>query len=67
MMPWKALSFQGQLTKAESTFNMMKETGCLPDVITYTAMIHAYSIVGNIFPLSVTRIKVGKRILLTGY
>ncbi|KAG1338410.1 hypothetical protein COCNU_04G007160 [Cocos nucifera] len=41
------LSKEGQLTKAESTFNMMKETGCFPDVITYTAMIHAYSIVEN--------------------
>jgi pentatricopeptide repeat protein len=34
---------QGKLTEAESTFSSMKESGCFPDVLTYTAMIQAYS------------------------
>nr|CAD1821943.1 unnamed protein product [Ananas comosus var. bracteatus] len=38
------LSKEGQLVEAESIFNRMREAGCFPDVITYTAMIHAYSI-----------------------
>lgn len=42
-------SCQGQLTKAESIFNMMKETACFCDVITYTSMIHAYSSAGIFF------------------
>lgn len=38
---------QGKLTEAESTFSSMKECGCSPDVLTYTAMIKAYSDDGN--------------------
>lgn len=34
---------QGKLTEAASTFNSMKETGCFPDVLTYTTLIKAYS------------------------
>jgi hypothetical protein len=34
---------QGKLTEAASTFNSMKESGCFPDVLTYTTMIKAYS------------------------
>nr|CAB3456087.1 unnamed protein product [Digitaria exilis] len=33
----------GKLTEAEYTFSSMKESGCFPDVLTYTAMIKAYS------------------------
>lgn len=39
---------QGQLTEAESIFNLMKMAECPPDVVTYTAMLHAYSAVGKI-------------------
>ncbi|PKU59954.1 Pentatricopeptide repeat-containing protein [Dendrobium catenatum] len=35
---------QGNLAEAEKTFAMMKATGCMPDVITYTSMINAYRI-----------------------
>ncbi|KAG6416450.1 hypothetical protein SASPL_123880 [Salvia splendens] len=38
------LSKEGQLVEAESMFNMMKEDGLQPDVIAYTAMLHAYSV-----------------------
>jgi pentatricopeptide repeat protein len=34
---------QGNVTEAESTFSSMKESGCFPDVLTYTSMIKAYS------------------------
>ncbi|GFP92215.1 pentatricopeptide repeat-containing protein at2g41720 [Phtheirospermum japonicum] len=36
-------SREGQLAEAESMFNMMKTDGLSPDVIAYTAMLHAYS------------------------
>lgn len=39
---------QGKLTEAESTFSSMKESGCFPDVLTYTAMIQAYNDDGKI-------------------
>ncbi|KAG6418978.1 hypothetical protein SASPL_121186 [Salvia splendens] len=38
------LSKEGQLVEAESMFNMLKEDGLQPDVIAYTAMLHAYSV-----------------------
>ncbi|XP_002529506.3 pentatricopeptide repeat-containing protein At2g41720 isoform X1 [Ricinus communis] len=38
-----AYSKQGQITEAESIFTMMKMAGCCPDIITYTAMLHAYN------------------------
>ncbi|KAK1277599.1 Pentatricopeptide repeat-containing protein [Acorus gramineus] len=41
-----AYSKQGQLTEAESMFRMMKTDDCYPDVVTYTAMIHAYIVAG---------------------
>lgn len=44
-MPW-TISLQDELTKAESIFNMMKQSGCFPDVITYTSIIHAHSNAG---------------------
>lgn len=34
---------QDKLAEAESTFSYMKASGCLPDVLTYTAMIQAYT------------------------
>ncbi|GAU30064.1 hypothetical protein TSUD_332330 [Trifolium subterraneum] len=37
------MSKEGQITEAESTFNLMKSSGCSPDVVTYTAMIDAYN------------------------
>lgn len=39
--------FQGQIAEAESMFNMMKIDGLHPDVIAYTAMLHAYSAAGG--------------------
>lgn len=39
---------QGQHAEAESVFNLMKMCGCNPDVVTYTAMLHAYNAAGNI-------------------
>ncbi|XP_071936853.1 pentatricopeptide repeat-containing protein At1g19525-like [Coffea arabica] len=39
-----AYSKQGQLAGAESMFSMMKMAGFHPDVVTYTAMLHAYSV-----------------------
>ncbi|KAJ4837305.1 hypothetical protein Tsubulata_035841 [Turnera subulata] len=36
------LTKEGKTEEAESIFNMMKENGCSPDVITYTTMLHAY-------------------------
>ena len=39
---------QGKLTEAKSTFSSMKESGCLPDVLTYTVMIQVYSDDGKI-------------------
>ncbi|KAK8563342.1 hypothetical protein V6N12_035490 [Hibiscus sabdariffa] len=36
-------SKQGQVAEAESVFNMMKVAGCSPDVVAYTAMLHAYN------------------------
>lgn len=39
---------QGQLLEAESVFNSMKMAGCPPDIVTYTAMLHAYSAAGKI-------------------
>jgi pentatricopeptide repeat protein len=39
---------QGKLSEAESTFSSMKESGCFPDVLTYTAMIKAYGDDGKI-------------------
>lgn len=41
--------FQGHLTEAESMFSKMKMAGCSPDVVTYTAMIHAYNAAGKFF------------------
>ncbi|KAJ0044038.1 hypothetical protein Pint_17867 [Pistacia integerrima] len=41
------LTKQGQVTEAESMFNKMKMSGCSPDVITYTAMVHAYNAAGD--------------------
>ncbi|CDP11616.1 unnamed protein product [Coffea canephora] len=38
------LSQEGQLAGAESMFSMMKMAGFHPDVVTYTAMLHAYSV-----------------------
>lgn len=35
--------------KAESLFNSMKGSGCCPDLVTYTAMINAYSASGRFF------------------
>ncbi|KAK0582912.1 hypothetical protein LWI29_031031 [Acer saccharum] len=37
------LTKKGQVTEAESMFDMMKMSGCSPDVITYTAMLHTYN------------------------
>ncbi|GER25863.1 pentatricopeptide repeat-containing family protein [Striga asiatica] len=37
------LSTEGQLAEAESLFSTMKMDGLHPDVIAYTAMLHAYS------------------------
>ncbi|KAH7557229.1 hypothetical protein JRO89_XS11G0079600 [Xanthoceras sorbifolium] len=37
------LTKQGRVSEAESMFNMMKMSDCSPDVITYTAMLHAYN------------------------
>ena len=39
---------QGKLSEAESMFSSMKESGCFPDVLTYTAMIKDYSDDGKI-------------------
>lgn len=39
---------QDKLAEAESTFSYMKASGCLPDVLTYTAMIQAYTDHGKI-------------------
>lgn len=41
------MHFQGQIAEAESMFNMMKIDGLHPDVIAYTAMLHAYSAAGG--------------------
>ncbi|CAI9099897.1 OLC1v1036785C1 [Oldenlandia corymbosa var. corymbosa] len=41
------LSQEGQLAGAESMFSMMKTAGFLPDVVAYTAMLHAYSVADN--------------------
>ena len=41
------MASQGQVTEAESMFTKMRMAGCRPDVITYTAMIHAYDVAGN--------------------
>ncbi|RVW16467.1 Pentatricopeptide repeat-containing protein [Vitis vinifera] len=41
------MASQGQVTEAESMFTKMKMAGCHPDVITYTAMIHAYDVAEN--------------------
>ena len=38
---------QGQVAEAESMFNTMKIAGCCPDVVAYTAMLHAYNTAGN--------------------
>ncbi len=40
--------FQGQLEEAESMFNLMKMADSCPDVVTYTAMLHAYNASGEI-------------------
>ncbi|KAG4150240.1 hypothetical protein ERO13_D05G383766v2 [Gossypium hirsutum] len=40
-------SKQGQVAEAESMFNMMKVSGCCPDVVAYTAMLHAYNSAEN--------------------
>lgn len=40
--------FQGQIIEAESTFNLMKSSGCSPDVVTYTAMLDAYNAAGKV-------------------
>ena len=40
--------FQGQIIEAESTFNLMKSSGCNPDVFTYTAMLDAFNAAGKI-------------------
>lgn len=42
-----AYSKQGQIVEAESTFNLMKSSGCYPDVVTYTAMLDAYNAAEN--------------------
>ncbi|RYR51812.1 hypothetical protein Ahy_A06g026785 isoform B [Arachis hypogaea] len=34
---------RGQVIEAESTFNLMKSSGCYPDVVAYTAMLDAYN------------------------
>jgi len=39
---------QGRVAEAESMFTKMKETGCQPDVIAYTTMIHAYGESGSL-------------------
>ncbi|WVZ62444.1 hypothetical protein U9M48_012196 [Paspalum notatum var. saurae] len=39
----KEVYSSGKLTEAEYNFSSMKESGCFPDVVTYTAMIKAYS------------------------
>ncbi|TYH79798.1 hypothetical protein ES332_D03G087400v1 [Gossypium tomentosum] len=40
-------SKQGQVAEAESMFNMIKVSGCCPDVVAYTAMLHAYNSAEN--------------------
>lgn len=47
---------QGQLEEAESMFNSMKMADCYPDVVTYTAMLHAYNAAGEIVCYSVDMI-----------
>ncbi|XP_009617024.2 pentatricopeptide repeat-containing protein At2g41720 isoform X1 [Nicotiana tomentosiformis] len=42
-----AYTKQGQFTKAESMFSMMKMEGFHPDVIAYTTMLNAYSVGEN--------------------
>ncbi|MFQ6665919.1 hypothetical protein Gotur_032470 [Gossypium turneri] len=47
----EALGFlddMGQVAEAESMFNMMKVSGCCPDVVAYTAMLHAYNSAGKL-------------------
>lgn len=39
--------------KAESLFNSMKGSGCSPDLVTYTAMIDAYSASGRFLQFTV--------------
>ncbi|PPD67099.1 hypothetical protein GOBAR_DD36022 [Gossypium barbadense] len=49
----EALGFlddMGQVAEAESMFNMIKVSGCCPDVVAYTAMLHAYNSAEH-FPL----------------
>ncbi|KAA3457122.1 pentatricopeptide repeat-containing protein isoform X1 [Gossypium australe] len=41
------LTKEGQVAEAESMFNMMKVSGCCPDVVAYTAMLHAYNSAEN--------------------
>lgn len=38
--------------EAESIFNLMKMAGCPPDVVSYTAMLHAYSAAGKVLCLT---------------
>ncbi|CAN1791303.1 Pentatricopeptide repeat-containing protein At2g41720 [Linum perenne] len=41
------LTKEGRVGEAESVFNMMKTSGCYPDVIAYTMMLHTYNSAGE--------------------
>lgn len=46
-------------------FTTMKNTGCIPDVMTYTSIIHACSTAGNISILQILSVHVGKKTIST--